>query len=84
MTKETPSISPAYGSASAISLKELAQKEMEDEDRDIYVSGIQLCQYLDAAESKVEQAVGEKSLAKSLKSGNSRKHLLKILGQVIK
>jgi hypothetical protein len=47
--------------------KELAQKEMGDEDTDIYISGIQLCQYLDAADSKGERALGERSLAKEVK-----------------
>jgi hypothetical protein len=47
--------------------KELAQKEMGDEDTDRYISGIQLCQYLDAADSKVERALGERSLAKEVK-----------------
>ena len=47
--------------------KELAQKEMGDEDTDISISGIQLCQYLDAADSKVERALGKQSLAKDVK-----------------
>ncbi|KAJ5956932.1 hypothetical protein N7501_011211 [Penicillium viridicatum] len=45
--------------------KELAQ-EMGDKDTDISKSGIQLCQYLDAADSKVERAL-EQSLAKDVK-----------------
>ena len=40
---------------------------MGDGDTDIYVSRIQHCQYLDAADSKVERALGEQSLAKDVK-----------------
>jgi hypothetical protein len=40
---------------------------MGDEDIDIYISGIQLCQYLDAADSQVERALGEQSLAQEVK-----------------
>lgn len=40
---------------------------MGDEDTDISISGKQLCQYLDAADSKVERALGKQSLSKDIK-----------------
>ncbi|KAJ5288262.1 hypothetical protein PENANT_c118G02661 [Penicillium antarcticum] len=64
--KETPSITPACGFASAISLTR-AQKEMGHEDTDISISGIQLCHYLDAVDRKLERALGDQSLAKDVK-----------------
>jgi hypothetical protein len=53
--------------------EELARKELgdsvgdNDQDPWICISGEQLCQYLDAAESKVKAAVGKQSLAKGLR-----------------
>jgi hypothetical protein len=62
---ETPSITPAYGSASAISLtRNLARRRWEMKIR---ISGIQLCQYVDATDGKVERALGEQSLATDVK-----------------
>lgn len=40
---------------------------MGDEDTDICISGIQLCQYLAAAESKVRRALGKHSFANEVK-----------------
>ncbi|RMZ67019.1 recQ family helicase [Pyrenophora seminiperda CCB06] len=47
--------------------EELAQKEMGDEDTDIYISGSQLCQYLYAAESRVVRALGKHSFTTEVK-----------------
>ncbi|KAF2844474.1 hypothetical protein T440DRAFT_473377 [Plenodomus tracheiphilus IPT5] len=53
--------------------EELARKELgdrvgdKDQDPWICISGEQLCQYLDAAESKVKAAVGKQSLAKGIR-----------------
>ncbi|KAL5399739.1 hypothetical protein PMIN02_000443 [Paraphaeosphaeria minitans] len=45
----------------------LAQKELGDEDTEIYISGTQFCQHLDAADSQVKQALGEQALAKEVR-----------------
>lgn len=45
----------------------LAQKELGDEDTDIYISGTQLCQYLDAADRRVKRALIKQPLAKGVK-----------------
>ncbi|KAF1364395.1 hypothetical protein EJ07DRAFT_100106 [Lizonia empirigonia] len=45
----------------------LAQKELEDEDADIYISGTQLCQYLDAADSRVKRVLGQQTLPKEVR-----------------
>jgi hypothetical protein len=47
--------------------KRLAREEMGDEDADIYISGIQLCRYVDTAESKVRQALRTESLGNNVK-----------------
>lgn len=45
----------------------LAQEELGDEDTDIYISGTQLCQYLDAADRRVKRALHKQPLAKGVK-----------------
>ncbi|KAF2804388.1 uncharacterized protein BDZ99DRAFT_397834 [Mytilinidion resinicola] len=50
--------------------KELAEEELGDEDAEICISGIQLCRYVDAAESKVRRALRKESLADNV---NKRK-----------
>ncbi|KAF2788653.1 hypothetical protein K505DRAFT_255056 [Melanomma pulvis-pyrius CBS 109.77] len=45
----------------------LAQKEMGEEDTFIYIPGSKLCEYLNAADSKEEQALGKHVFAKEVK-----------------
>ncbi|OWY42261.1 hypothetical protein AALT_g11983 [Alternaria alternata] len=45
----------------------LAQKEMGDEDTFVRISGTKLCEYLNAADSKEEQALGKHVFAKEVK-----------------
>ncbi|KAL5118396.1 hypothetical protein ACEQ8H_003746 [Pleosporales sp. CAS-2024a] len=47
--------------------KELAQNELGDEDTDVYISGSQLCQYLDAVEARVKRVRGKPSNSKEIK-----------------
>ncbi|KAH5618965.1 hypothetical protein HBI23_245930 [Parastagonospora nodorum] len=47
--------------------KGLTREEIGDEDADICISGIQLCQYIDAAESKVLRALRTDSLDVNVK-----------------
>ncbi|KAA8627250.1 Z1 domain containing protein [Pyrenophora tritici-repentis] len=47
--------------------KGLARKEIGDEDADICISGIQLCRYIDAAESNVRRALWTESLDNNVK-----------------
>lgn len=47
--------------------EELVQEEMGDDDTEVCISGIQLCQYLAAAESKVQRAHRKHSLPDKVK-----------------
>ncbi|OAL42818.1 hypothetical protein IQ07DRAFT_593553 [Pyrenochaeta sp. DS3sAY3a] len=61
--KGTTSNTPDCDSASAIlPAKNLHNREMGDDDTEICISGIQLCQYLAAAENKVRRAHRKHSL----------------------
>lgn len=59
--------------------EELARDEIGDEDRELFVSAQQLCQYLAAVETKVRQlgSLGKHSIAPGLKKRKRSEHLQK-------
>lgn len=47
--------------------KELAREQLGDEDAEIWISGTQLCRYVERAESKVQRALRKDTLPKEVK-----------------